>query len=190
MKNAIILHGKCGKQEYYSNNYPSLSNSHWLPWLQKQLLMKDIHAVTPEVPNAFDPDWQTWVKEVERYEIGPDTLLVGHSCGGGFWVKYLSLNKDLKVGKVVLVAPWMDPDGDETNGFFNDFQIDPQIASRTARLTIYHSDNDMGNVHKTVATLRESLKDYEYKEFQNYGHFTYGAMKGQEFPELLDDCLK
>ena len=42
MKNAIILHGGPSKKEYYDLNMPSMSNSHWLPWLQAQLLKKDI----------------------------------------------------------------------------------------------------------------------------------------------------
>lgn len=31
MKKAIIIHGACDKEEYFSDKYPSLSNSHWLP---------------------------------------------------------------------------------------------------------------------------------------------------------------
>jgi predicted alpha/beta hydrolase family esterase len=189
MKNAIILHGKCDREEYYSDKYPSLSNSHWLPWLQKQLLMKDIPAATPEVPDAYGPKWETWVKEVERFEIGPETILVGHSCGGGFWVKYLSLCKELKVGRVILVAPWLDPDGDETNGFFDDFEMDPDLAKRTDGIAIFNSDNDMGNVEKSVAAIRENIKDIKYKEFHKYGHFTYQQMKTRKFPELLQECL-
>jgi len=46
MKNAILLHGTSSKEEYYSLEYPSASNSHWLPWLQKNLLVNDVHAVT------------------------------------------------------------------------------------------------------------------------------------------------
>jgi hypothetical protein len=57
MKNAIILHGTCSKEEYYDPEHPSLSNSHWFPWLQKQLLRKDISAQTPEIPNAWRPTY-------------------------------------------------------------------------------------------------------------------------------------
>ncbi|NND65590.1 MAG: hypothetical protein HKM24_06465, partial [Gammaproteobacteria bacterium] len=57
MKNAIIIHGTCDKDEYYSDKYPSLSNSHWLPWLQKQLLVRDIAAVTLEIANAWQPNY-------------------------------------------------------------------------------------------------------------------------------------
>jgi len=40
MKNAIILHGQSSKAEYYGEQFPSMSNAHWLPWLQGQLLMR------------------------------------------------------------------------------------------------------------------------------------------------------
>ena len=105
MKNAIILHGKPDREEYYDPKAPSMSNAHWIPWLQGQLLKQDIWAITPEVPNAYNPDWKLWCKEVERFDITPETVLVGHSCGAGFWLRWLSEHKDVKVGKVVLVAP-------------------------------------------------------------------------------------
>jgi len=190
MKNAIILHGMPSREEYYDPKAPSMSNAHWLAWLQAQLLKKDIAAATPEVPNAYEPDWATWVREVERFEIGPDTILVGHSCGAGFWVKYLSVHKDLKAGKVILVAPWLDPDGDEAHDFFDDFEIDAGLAARTKGLVIFNSDNDMGNVLKSVAAIRETIEDIKYKEFENYGHFTKSDMKTAEFPELLEECLE
>lgn len=186
--NAIILHGQPSKKEYYDPSAPSMSNAHWLPWLQAQLLKQDIAAATPEVPNAYESDWQAWTREVERFEIGAETMLVGHSTGGGFWVRYLSEHPELRVGKVVLVAPWLDPDGDETNGFF-DFEIDPALAERTAGIMIFNSDNDMGNVHKSVATLREKVAGIKYSEFHKYGHFTLKDMKTTEFPELLEHLL-
>lgn len=188
MNNAVILHGTLSKHEYYSSDYPSLSNSGWFPWIQKQLLIHDIAAATPEIPHAYAPDYEQWCHEVERFDTTEKTILIGHSCGGGFWVRYLSDRPQLKVGKVILVAPWLDPDNTKQNDFFK-FEIDPDLAARTKGLTIFHSDNDMGNIHKSVATLREKIKDTEYKEFHNYGHFTFEHMKTTEFPELLKEAL-
>lgn len=190
MINAIILHGKPTKEEYYDSKLPSESNRNWLPWLQKQLIIKGIKADTPEMPLAYEPDWETWCREIERCDIGPETILVGHSCGAGFWVKYLSLHKNLRVGKVVLVAPWNDPDGDETKRFFDNYTPDKRLVSRAKSLTIFHSDNDMGNVHKTVAELRKTIDDVKYREFHKYGHFDSDSMGTQEFPELLKETVK
>lgn len=189
MKNAIILHGKPDKDEYYLLDEPNPSNRHWIPWLQKQLLINDIKADTPEVPRPYKPQWDLWVTEVERFEIGPETILVGHSCGGGFWVRYLNEHKNLKVGKVVLVAPWIDPDRENTTDFF-DFSFDPELASRTKGLVIFHSDDDLKSVHKSEDEINKKVKNIRFKEFRGYGHFTSGSMKNNKFPELLEECLR
>jgi len=42
MKNAIIIHGRPSKEVYYSSDYPSSSNFVWIPWLQKQLIIKSL----------------------------------------------------------------------------------------------------------------------------------------------------
>ncbi|HEV7454266.1 MAG TPA: alpha/beta hydrolase [Candidatus Saccharimonadales bacterium] len=187
MKNAIILHGCPSKQEYYDPATPSESNSHWLPWLQKQLIVKDILAVTPEVPFAFDRNWAVWQKEVERFDMGPDTKLVGHSTGAGFWIKYLSIHPELKVNKVVLVAPWLDPFQEHTKNFFDDFKIDKGLVSRTAGVTVFYSDDDQADILKTVDIVREQVTSIKFKEFHGYKHFCFGDMKTIEFPELLEE---
>jgi predicted alpha/beta hydrolase family esterase len=186
MKNAIILHGGPSKQEYYDPTTPSESNSHWLPWLQKQLIVKDILAVAPEVPFAFDRNWPVWQKEVERFTIGPDTTLVGHSTGAGFWIKYLSIHPELKVNKVVLVAPWLDPFQEHTKNFFDDFTIDSSLVNRTTGVTVFYSDDDQADILKTVEVVRE-IKGVKFKEFHGYGHFCFSNMKTTEFPELLEE---
>jgi predicted alpha/beta hydrolase family esterase len=188
MKNAIVLHGMPGQEEYYNPAFPSASNSHWLPWLQKQLLIHDIAAQTPEVPNAWKPDYETWRKEFERYDITSETMLVGHSCGGGFLVRWLSEHPDIHVGKVVLVAPWLDPDRSDTTDFF-EFSIDPKLKGRTADLMIFNSDNDMHDVHQSVKMIREVIENAAYREFHNYGHFCFENLKTVEFPELRDELL-
>lgn len=189
MKNAIILHGTTDEAEYFDPHYPSLSNAHWFPWLQKQLLVAGIAAATPEIPDAYKPDYDLWRQEVERYAITPETLIVGHSCGGGFWVRWLSEHPKIQVGKVVLAAPWLDPDNRKHSSFF-DFEIDPKIARRTKGLAIFCSDNDSSDVLCSVEKLRATLQGYSYREFHNYGHFCMEDMHSLEFPELLDELLK
>lgn len=187
MKNAIILHGQPSKEEYYNTQMPSMSNAHWIPWLQGQLLKNDIKAATPEVPFAFKPDWDLWVEEVERFEITPDTIIVGHSRGGDFWLKYLSENKEIRVGKVVLVAPSLGY-LTENDNYFGKFDIDPSLAERTKGITLFHSANDGENMQNTAKEIRSIIKDLQYREF-HLGHFTSGSMKSTEFPELVEECL-
>lgn len=188
MKTAILLHGRPYKERYYSPETVAQSNLHWFPWLQQQLITSDIFAYTPDIPLSYEPLWERWVKEIERYEINEDTMLVGHSCGGGFWVRYLSEHPELKVAKVVLVAPWIDVEQEDPNNMF-DFKIDPEFVKRTKGTVIFHSTNDAGEIINSVAKLREKVKNIGYKEFENYGHFTYKTMKTHKFPELLTELL-
>jgi len=194
MKNAILIHGKPGKEEYYSPTSPSASNFQWLPWLQKQLIIAGIPTQTPEMFMAWQPDYRIWSKELSRHEITPETILVGHSCGGGFIVQWLSEHKDVKVDKAILVAPWLGPiDNSETDdkpvgGFFN-FDIDPELANRVNQITIFNSDNDAASIHTAVKRIREAIPSAEYKEFHNYGHFCGGDFGNGGFKELLEVCL-
>lgn len=189
MRNAIILHGKPSKNEYYNLEYQSPSNMHWLPWLQRQLLLKDILAQTPEMPTPYEPNYDNWCEVFEQFGKDEKTVLVGHSCGGGFLVRWLSEHPNVKVGKVVLVAPWIDPDRNDTTDFF-DFTIDASLAGRTAGVIIFNSDNDYPGVLESVHILRESIEGVRYREFHNYGHFCYKDLKTDAFPELLEEIIK
>lgn len=190
MKNAIILHGGPSKEEYYDPKIPSMSNAYWIPWLQGKLLKADIPTATPEVPYSFDRNWEMWNQEVERFDITPETILIGHSTGAGFFVKYLSIHPNIKVDKVVLIAPWLDPENEHTKNFFDDFEIDSNLVSRTKGITIFNSDNDQKSVQKTVEILRNKIKGIGYKELHNRGHFYLYDLNSKEFPELLEFILQ
>lgn len=185
MINAIILHGLADEEEYFSDKYPSGSNSHWLPWLQKQLLIKGIKADTPEVPRPFDFNYESWKREVERFDINENTILVGHSMGGGFWIRYLSEKQHLKIKRLILVAPWINPDKEYVNDFF-DFEIDSLLTSRIDQIIIFNSDDDYAIIHDSVKIISEKLSTAKIKTFHSYGHFTFGRMKTSSFPELVE----
>lgn len=187
MKTAIIIHGMPDKKNYYNLNSDSESNCHWLPWIQKQLLLKNILAQTPEMPVPYEPEYKAWKETFESFPLDEETILIGHSCGGGFIVRYLSEN-DVKVGKVVLVAPWIDPDKYLKTGMF-DFEIDENIVAKTKGITIFSSTDDMQEVQDSIKILKEKIKDVRVVQFKNYGHFCYGDMKTHEFPELLEEVI-
>jgi predicted alpha/beta hydrolase family esterase len=188
MKNAIILHGLPSKEEYYNEAYPSASNSHWLPWLQKQLMIQGIKADTPEIPNVYNAEYEVFVREVERFDITPETLLVGHSMGAGFWIRYLSEHPETMVDKVVLVAPWLNLDREYDIDFF-DFTIDPKIIDRVNKCIIFNSADDEASVQESTRHLKEKLPQIVVRDFHGYGHFTLGSMKTDAFPELLETLI-
>ena len=110
MKSALIIHGTCDKDEYFDEKYPTLSNSHWFPWLQKQFLCHDILCQTPEMPKAYNPLYGDWKKTFEKFYDEDVKIIVGHSAGAGFILRWLQDNPQIKLEKLILVAPWLDPD--------------------------------------------------------------------------------
>ncbi len=186
METAIILSGRADKEEYYDAHLPANSNNHWYPWLTKQLMVEDIFTVAVEFPRPWQPRYEAWKKEFERFDCGEHTVLIGYSCGAGFLVRWLSEERERKVNQVILVAPWLNPDHDpagDTADFF-DFTIDPGMVSRTKGITIFHSDNDYQSIHASVRMIREQVTGIDYQEFHNHGHFCLEDLGTEQFPEL------
>ena len=182
---AIILHGRPGKDdEYFTDAYPSASNSHWIPWLQNQLLIAGHDAQTPEMFNAFQPDYPIWQSEFGRYLADDPMILVGHSAGAGFLVRWLSEHPKVRVNKLMLVAPWLDPDDKLGNDFF-DFSIDQSLAERVGELHIFSSTDDDADITNSVDTLLEQLPSSTHHRYTNMGHFRFKDMKTDAFPDLL-----
>ena len=191
MKNAIIVHGMPSQQEDRIAKLVGIKASrfHWLGWLGKRLRKNGYKVWAPEMPKPYAPDWDVWVSQAEKAEIGDETLLVGHSCGGGFWLRYLSEHPNLKVGKVVLVAPWIDVPKSTAPEFF-DFRLDPALVKRTNGVTVIYSDNDMKDIDLSVDKIRKEVPGISFKLMKGYGHFTLFSMHTRKFPELLAECLE
>ncbi len=188
MKNAILIHGCCDKQEFFSDEYPSGSNSHWFPWLQKQLIKQGIETQTPEMPTPFAPKYEEWVKVMDQFQVMDETILVGHSCGAGFLVRYLTDTK-LKADKLILVAPYLDPIK-KRKGFL-DFEIDPTVQDKVNELHIlFSTDESVEGVKESTDTVAEIFPKAQVHKFNNKGHFTFEEMKTVEFPELLELIIK
>lgn len=189
MKTAILIHGYNSKEEYLDQSRPTPSNDHWFPWMQRQLQIKSILAQTPDMPGFYEPRYEKWKQMLERFDLNEETILVEHSCGGGFLLRYLSEN-NVNVGKVVLVAPWINPDGEYEghveSSFFN-FKIDRNIVKKTEFLKVMYSTDDEESILKTIKILRESTEGIEFQEFNNKGHFVLGSMGSVQFPELLNN---
>ncbi len=183
MKNAIILHGMPSREEYLDPETTSPSNSHWIPWIQKQLLIKGYSAQTPELPDPFNPQYEAWKRVFELFPITTETVLIGHSCGAGFLVRWLSENKET-VGKVILVAPWIDTSKELENGFF-DFDIDTEMGSRAESITILVSQDDHEEILSSVERLKD-IKNISIERLEGMGHFTSEDMSSNEFPALLE----
>jgi hypothetical protein len=80
----------------------------------------------------------------------------------------------LGVGKVVLVAPSLGLNWDDASFF--DFEINPNIAARSAGLLIFGSDNDRPAITEAIAKIRLAITGIQYRQFSGLGHFTLRSM--------------
>ena len=192
MKQVILIHGLPSKEEVLGDKWPSPSNSHWFPWIQKQLTKRDVLCQSLEMPRAYNPIYAEHEQVLKQIEISSETILVGHSCGAGFLLRFLSEHKDLHVGKVILVAPWLDLEKylkslDPKSDYFN-FTIDPAMFERANVHCVYSTDDD-SCVLDSVKVIQKELPDTIMHEFTNKGHFTEPDLGTKEFPELLEIIL-
>ena len=197
MKKAILVHGKPSRKTYEDINLESTSNALWFPWLQKQLLLRDISAQTPEMLRAYQPDYRIWKETFGQFLLDDDTILVGHSCGGGFLVQWLSEHPDVKVGHVFLVGPAFgdrfnpeEPYDDPLLGGFFDFEIDKKLLDRVKSLHVLFSDDDSVRVNTAIKMLKQALPEANYHSFSGRGHFTSESDKHfTDLLDLIDDSL-
>jgi len=193
VSNVIIFHGKGDDHEYYDHKYASSSNLHWIPWLQNECLINDLPAHTPEVFRVFDAKYEDWKQEFERYPITSETIVVTHSCSGGFLFRYLSENKTVRLKKWIAVAPWLDPLKFMQNTFgfdLFDFERDPNILDRVDEAIIFHSEDDQESIQLSIKEIQETWPDFPIRIFSGYGHFCQEDMGTQEFPELIEEVLR
>lgn len=184
MKNVYVLHGCCDKDEFEDLSVPSGSNFHWLPWLQKQLIVKGYNCQTPEMPTPYKASYHVWKESFEIYPMDQETTLVAHSCGCGFFLRYLSENPQ-KIKKLILVAPWLDPQ--RKMGDFLKCNLSDQLSDLIEEIHIlYSTDEPVVGVKETVDQIVKTYPKAQYHEFNNHGHFTLGAMGTEEFPEILE----
>ncbi|MBP6904682.1 MAG: alpha/beta hydrolase [Candidatus Pacebacteria bacterium] len=187
MKTAIIVHGWDNKEEFFDLNKASPSNAYWIPWIQKRLGVAGITAQTPEMPESWIPRYEKWQKTFELFPRDEETILIGYSCGGGFLVRWLS-EHDIKVGQLILVAPWIDPTKElgQENDFF-DFDMDSDLVKKTSQgVTLFYSTDDDDVVLQSVEKIKATIPDIKIREFTDKGHFTTGDGVS-EFPELLEE---
>ena len=144
---------------------------------------------TPEVPMAYKGRWEDWGGTISKLDINDNTILIGHSCGCGAFLKYIAQNQTIKLDKLILVAPYIDPDKDY--GDLLNFELDSNLFNQVNSIHLIKSDDEpLASVNKTTAMLKQAYPDLQYTEVKGYGHCTLFAMQTEEFPELLEVVKK
>ncbi len=159
-------------------------DKHWMPWLKRELEIKGIVTSIPLMPEPWDPVYEKFKVEFEKLTINETTILIGHSCGCSFLVRWLGESKKT-VAKLILVAPWkIAADASPKEKAFYEFPIDQSISQRVGKIAIFTSNDEDEDGKEGVKMFHAALCG-EIIDLPNHGHYTLGDMGTEEFPELL-----
>jgi predicted alpha/beta hydrolase family esterase len=183
-RNCIIVHGCPSGPEGERDVETRSFDKHWMPWLQERLIEQNIPTLTPIMPGPWAPDYTSFRQEFEKHPVSERTILIGHSCGCAFLVRWLGESKQ-KIDTLVLVAPWKIPRaGDPYRKAFYEFPIDETIKRRVRRILMFTSDTEMEDGKKSLVLYHAALGG-DIVHLPGKGHYTIADMATHEFPELL-----
>ncbi|TSC83800.1 MAG: hypothetical protein G01um101416_1172 [Microgenomates group bacterium Gr01-1014_16] len=187
--NCVVIHGCPSNVEKAMSPERRTYDKHWIPWIKKELTARGIKTETPLMPTPWEPDYEKFKKEFEKQKVTESTILIGHSCGSAFLVRWLGETKR-KIFKLILVAPWKIPDKDDKfRKAFYVYLVDETIKSRVEEIFMFTADDEEVDGKESLKIFHQSLGG-EVIELKGRGHYTVGGMGTVEFPELLEVVLK
>jgi uncharacterized protein len=150
----------------------------------KDALIETHECIMPRFPNAMNADylaWSIWFEKLLPY-LHDGAVLVGHSMGGGFLLRYLSENKlPIIVSQLHLVATVIDDlDCPGVGEFGVDIAEWLGFAADIAAVHIWHSTDDTYVPMHHAERLAAKYPNVTTHYFEDRGHFLQS-----EFPELL-----
>ncbi len=187
--NCIIVHGCPSNKEKAMDPTRRTYDKHWIPWLKEQLGEYGLEVDTPLMPTPWAPDYTLWKKEFGKLKINKHTILVGHSCGGGFLVRWIDDQK-IKVRKLLLVSPGkVGKARNEIRSALYGKKIIKNLGKYVQEeIVLFTSNNDIPE-HIMAAREYEMELPAKVLFLKDHGHFCEQDMGTREFPELLKEII-
>jgi hypothetical protein len=135
----------------------------------------------PSPNNAKYAEWEIWFRKVVPF-VKRGAVLVGHSLGGIFLVKYLATRRFPKHLKAVVLvsAPFHTKDMDESLGDFGLPRSLRTFEKQAGRIFIYHSTDDPVVPVEHAEKYHQALPGAAMRIFRRKAHFNQAT-----FPELV-----
>jgi predicted alpha/beta hydrolase family esterase len=117
----------------------------WRDYIKAELV-DSYDSIFMQMPNSLWADyeaWKIWFDKVIPY-LHEDVVLIGHSLGGGFYLRYLTENTlPVRVRQLHLVAGVVDgKDCGGVGGFMIGVENWPGFASAISEVHLWHSEDD------------------------------------------------
>lgn len=192
-KQIVIIHGGDTfrtNEEYldFLKNYQidieryKTNKDDWKRWLRDELV-GDYEVILPVMPNKTNAryeEWKLWMDKIVPL-LNDEIILIGHSMGGSFVVKYLSENKfPKKIMAVFLVSAMFDYDDDGNS--LHSFSLPENLDLQTDKVYLYHSKDDRVVPFRSLDKFKNKFPNAIARVFEDRGHINQ-----EEFPELIKD---
>lgn len=180
MKTAIIIHGTYGNPD---NN--------WFPWLKENLEDIGYRVFVPSFPTPENQNLESWLEVIGKIQnnIGPKTIMIGHSLGVPFILSYIEY-LNLPIRAIFLVAGFLgllgNDEFDNLNKEFVTRKFDwDKIRGNVQEIHLYHSDNDPYIPLSNAKGLADNL-GVNLEVIKDAGHFN-SKSSYTRFDKLLAD---
>lgn len=186
MANVFIFHGTAG--------YPE---ENWFPWLKEELEKRGCRVFIPQFPTPKNQTLENWLGVLENYKkhVNSETILIGHSLGGAFLLRFLEKsNTRVKAAFIVAAPIGVRPIKNyEKDDLFVDYTKPfdwARIKGNCGKFFVFHSDNDpyvgLGNGEELAERLGTELIF-----IPNSGHFNKeaGFTKFEALLEKISSAL-
>ena len=158
----------------------------WKANLQKELgISYEVFAPhMPESDNATYDLWKIWFEKMIPF-LSDNVIMVGHSLGAIFLVKYLS-QEDFtkKIDGLFLVSAPFEGSRDEPLGTFKRPNSLEKLSFSAQNIFLYHSEDDPVVPYAHMEKYHELLPNAIVRTFSDRGHFFL-----ESFPEIVADIL-
>ena len=185
------------KKVYLVHGWEATSKSDFFPWLKKELEKRKIESYFPDMPNTEKPKINEWIGFLKKNirAINNDTIFIGHSIGCQAVLRFLeTLPAEIKVKRVILVAPWMhldrqtiEEEGEEVIAIAKSWMetlIDwKKVKNHCDNFICIFSDNDPYVPLSNLKLFKEKL-NAKCLTLKNRHHFNEGN-DIFELPEIL-----
>ena len=177
-RTALILHGASGNNQ-----------TGWIPWLKSELEAYGYEVIAPNLPNSAFPDLDAWLTSLEPYaqKMNEESLVIGHSLGAPA-AEHFILNNNLKVGKLLLIAPtfpsmdwaeYREHHADKNAANIEQVSLVPvdweKLSQSVSNITVFGSKDDS---YIPFDKLKQHAKDNLHANFVGFdskSHFNESA---------------
>jgi predicted alpha/beta hydrolase family esterase len=147
-----------------------------MPRIEQQLQQQGIEVFRPLMPTPRIENYENFKKEFEKYEsfIDEHSILVGHSCGSAFLVRWLG-ECDKTIKKLILVAPRKIFDDKNQEKIqqkdLYDYEINPELTKRVDEIVMFTADDEDPIGKESLQLFHQALGG-NIIELPHHGHFT------------------